>query len=170
MRTNLRGTRGGSQWSPARLEDDSELSNLTLEDRSPSEPVRAVAKAGETRHLVEFRVGGSGERVMHGGSFATLREARLRRTWIAGKLAAMRYPDVKALLKARATVDLAADRWLASRRDVREGTRKTYDVALGRLRPRIGTLKLSEVTPAQVNELVEELVAAKLERESIRKT
>jgi hypothetical protein len=59
---------------------------------------------------------------------------------VAGEVAAMRVPDIRALetIAAPLTVDRAADRWLASRRDVRERTRKTYDVALGRLRPRVG--------------------------------
>jgi integrase len=104
--------------------------------------------------------------------FKTRRDALARKAWVTAELAALRVPDIRALeaIAEPLTVDRAADRWLASRRDVREGTRKTYDVALGRLRPRVGTLELVDLTPARVNELVEELVDAELERESIRKT
>jgi integrase len=101
-----------------------------------------------------------------------MREATIRKQWVAGELAAMRMPNIRALASAGdpTTVTQAADRWLESRRDVAEGTRKTYDVALGRIQPRLGRLPLGDVTPARVNGFVEELVAASLQRESIRKT
>jgi hypothetical protein len=36
------------------------------------------------RYRVRFRLGGAGSRARYGGSFATMREAKIRRDWIAG--------------------------------------------------------------------------------------
>ena len=92
-----------------------------------------------------------------------------RRDWIAGELAALRIPDLSVLTADVLTFRIAAGRWLESRRDVAPGTSATYDVPLGRLLPRLGARPLAELTPAVWNELVAELVAVPLKRDSIRK-
>ena len=55
---------------------------------------RRQAKRG-TRYRVMFRLGGRESAPRYGGSFATLREARIRRDWVAGELAAMRIPNLR---------------------------------------------------------------------------
>lgn len=54
---------------------------------------------GEKRYDVRYRMSGGREaRVEHGGTFTTLREARLRRDLVAGEIAAGR--DPRAILAA----------------------------------------------------------------------
>jgi hypothetical protein len=72
---------------------------------------------------VRYRLGGRESRIRYGGTFRTLREARARRDWIAGELAAMRVPVLEALTAtdgapATVTVRVAAAAWRASRLDV----------------------------------------------------
>lgn len=125
------------------------------------------------RYRVRYRLGGRVSTVRHGGSFATLREARARRDWIAGELAAMRAPDVRDLGQAPAapmTLRELATRWRSSRIGVSEGTLRTYDVNLGRILPLLGERAVEALEPADVAELVAHLHAEGLARESIRKT
>jgi integrase len=124
------------------------------------------------RYRVLYRIGGRGYRLLHGGSFETLREAKARRDWIAGELAAMRIPDLE-LLERRVDVVLLRDlagRWRESRIGVSEGTAKTYDVNLGRILDVLGDRDVAAIEPADVAELVARLDADGLARESIRKT
>jgi Phage integrase, N-terminal SAM-like domain len=65
---------------------------------------------------------------------------------------------------------VTADRWQASRVDVSEGTAQTYRVALGRLLPRLGDRAVESITAQTVAELVGELHAAGLKKQTIRKT
>ena len=48
--------------------------------------------SGVRRYVVRFRRGGRYFPIEHGGSFPTMREARIRRDLIAGELAAGRNP------------------------------------------------------------------------------
>lgn len=57
---------------------------------------RRRRRAGDATYRVLFRVGGRESIPKHGGSFRTMREARIRRDWIAGELAAMRDSDIPA--------------------------------------------------------------------------
>jgi hypothetical protein len=63
-----------------------------------------------------------------------MREARARRDWVAGELAARRVPDLSTLAAPAPGVTLRepAKRWQASRVDVRESTRIQHRTALGR--------------------------------------
>lgn len=130
--------------------------------------------AGATRYLVRYRTGGRRARVRYGGSFRTLREAKARRDWITGELAAMRVPDLGRIARAEApaavTLREAAEAWRSSRVDVARGTDATYSVALQRLLPRLGRLEVSELDVARVAAFVGELHSEGLARESIRKT
>ena len=130
---------------------------------------RRVRKSGTVRFEVSFRLGGREAAPRYAGSFRTLREARQRRDWIAGELAAHRVPHVALIEHATVTFAQAAERWRQSRRDVAQGTAHTYEVALRRLLPLIGERPLQEITAVVVNEVVETL-SAKLKRESLRKT
>jgi integrase len=100
-----------------------------------------------------------------------MREAKGRRDYVAGELAALRVPDLR--LDAPATLDTlrrAAERWKASRVDVATGTLTTYDVALGRLLPRFGDTPIEAIDAQMVADLVAELHAAGLRKHTIRKT
>jgi len=61
-------------------------------------------KAGEKRYQVRYRLGGRAYPIVHGGSFPTMKEARARRDFIAGELAAGRNPaDALRALAEQAT-------------------------------------------------------------------
>src|SRR5438105_3883347 len=55
------------------------------------------SSGGRVRYRVRFRLGGRESKPHYGGSFATMREARLRRSWIEGEFASMRVPNLAAL-------------------------------------------------------------------------
>ena len=79
------------------------------------------------RYVVRYRLGGRAYPIEHGGSFRTLREARARRDFIAGELAAGRNPaDALRVLTEQAprrTFRQWADSYEKSRVDVAERTR-----------------------------------------------
>lgn len=124
------------------------------------------------RYRVRYRLGGREAPRLFGGSFRTMREARTRRDWVAGELAARRVPDISALNHPAAAVSLrdAAERWQASRVDVAQNTRIQHRTALGRLLPILGNLPVDRITPADVADLVAQLATAGKARESIRKS
>src|SRR5438309_1436693 len=86
---------------------------------------------GTRRYVVRYRLGGRAFQVVHGGSFKTLREARARRDFILGELAACRDPAVslRALQETptRRTVGQWARAWLDSRVDLDTATHRTYE-------------------------------------------
>jgi integrase len=133
--------------------------------------VKRTTSAGERRYRVEYRLGGREAPTCYGGSFKTLREANDRKRWIAGELAAKRAPDLAFVATATTlTLRTLAKQWQASRVDVSEGTAQTYRVALGRLLPRLGDCAVDSITAQTVAELVGELHAAGLKKQTIRKT
>jgi hypothetical protein len=88
---------------------------------------------GGRRYAVRFRRGGRYFPVEHGGTFGTLREARIRRDLIAGELAAGRDPReaIRASVpSALLPLEAWRERFLASRLDVDENTLKNYRTAL----------------------------------------
>jgi integrase len=133
--------------------------------------VRRPTKDGGTRYRVEYRLGGRESTTRYGGSFRTKREALARKAWIVGELAALRVPDLRLTgAPAASTLRQLADRWQASRVDVSAGTMQTYRVALGRLLPRLGDVPVEKLDAQTVAGLVAELHAAKLKKQTIRKT
>jgi len=129
-------------------------------------------KNGGVSYRVMFRVGGRESMPRYGGAFSTMREAKIRRDWIAGELAALRVPDLGVLAKDRAAPTLAeaAERWRGSRVDVSEGTRVLHRVALARVLPLLGSKRVDELTVDDVNEVVSTLAAAGKKRETIKKS
>jgi integrase len=101
-----------------------------------------------------------------------MREARIRRDWVAGELAALRVPDTRLIGASVSSPTLrnVAEEWQASRVDVAEGTAATHRVNLRRLLPILGDRQLDEIEPSHVAQLVSELHEKGLKRESIRKT
>jgi integrase len=124
------------------------------------------------RYRVRFRLGGRESVPRYAGSFATMREARIRRDWVAGELAALRVPDTRlvSVSVSSPTLRNVAEEWQASRVDVAEGTAATHRVNLRRLLPILGDRQLDEIEPRHVAQLVSELHEKGLKRESIRKT
>jgi integrase len=135
---------------------------------------RPTADGGK-RYRVMYRLGGRETDPRYGGSFKTKRLATIRAGWIEGELAANRVPDLRLLASEREpstgpTVRALAKSWQAARVDVSAGTMQTYKVALGRLLPRLGSTLVAELEPSQVAELVAELTAGGLRKQTIRKT
>ena len=132
--------------------------------------VRRRRSDGGTTFRVLFRLGGRESMPKHGGSFRTMREARVRRDWIAGELAAARVPNLKLGSATARTLASAAAAWRASRVDVAESTATTHRVNLRRILPVLGERAVDSIEPADVAALVARLHDGGLKRESIRKT
>jgi integrase len=101
-----------------------------------------------------------------------MREARIRRDWIAGELAALRMPDLALLAEPPVAPTLAelAERWQASRVDASENTKLMHRSAVRALLPLLGTRPVDSITPADVQELIGALTAKGRKRETIRKS
>jgi hypothetical protein len=126
---------------------------------------RRPRKKGGQNYRVMFRLGGRESTPRYGGAFRTMREAKLRRDWIAGELASLRVPDLRlGAQPAETTLATAARRWQDSRVDVSAGTAQTYAVCLNRLLPRLGDVSGSRIEPKTVAALVAELHGAGLKR------
>jgi integrase len=131
---------------------------------------RPTADGGK-RYRVKFRPGGREAAVRYGGSFRTMREAKVRRDAIAGDLAALRMPELYLVgPDLLPTLAEMAERWRASRVDVSAGTMATYRFALGRLLPRLGDTPVERIDAQTVADLVAELHAAGLKKQTLRKT
>jgi integrase len=133
---------------------------------------RRAAASGSVRFRVVYRVGGRESRVRYAGSFQTKREALVRKAWVAGELAAMRVPDLSILAESPMAPALrdVAERWQASRVDVRESTTIQHRTALNRVVPVLGDRPVDEISAADVADLVGRLVDDGKARESIRKS
>lgn len=129
-----------------------------------------IRRRGE-RFRVEYRPGGREAPIRYAGTFSTKREAKLRRDYVAGELAALRLPDLRLLApEPSPTLRSVAERWQASRVDVRESTKVQHRTALGRVLPHLGERTVDSIMPADVAELVGALAAEGKARESIRKS
>jgi integrase len=121
--------------------------------------------------------GGRESQSPYGGSFKTLREATIRKNWIAGELAALRVPELRAAGADRAatppTLAEAGERWRQSRIDVVEQTGNMHRSAFVRIfkvAPELRSRRVDEVTVDDVTALVAALAATPYKRETIRKT
>lgn len=84
-------------------------------------------KNGKT-YAIKYRRGGRYFPVEHAGTFATLREANLRKQKVGEWLAAGLDPqqELKKLTQTPVTMHSACEAWLASRRSISDSTRDTY--------------------------------------------
>jgi integrase len=132
----------------------------------------APMSSGDTRHRVEFRLGGRETRTQYGGSFRTLREARERQRWITGELAARRIPDLSAVADPvqAPTLTVAAEAWLASRLDAAEATKAQHRTSINRCTRVLGSKRIDMITPQDVAAMVGTLHDGGTARESIRKS
>jgi integrase len=135
---------------------------------------RFVAKDGSSRFRVRFRVGGRESAIGYAGSFRTMREAKVRRDFVAGELAAKRVPELRRPDERRVpTLAEAEARWRAGRIDVVEGTQNVHRSAFNRIRrfaPKLMRRRVDEVDVDDVIELVAALVAHPYKRGTIKKT
>ena len=124
-----------------------------------------------TRYRVKWRAGGREDVPRAAGTFPTAREARIRRDWVAGELAAMRMPDQTLLAAPERAPQLreVADRWLESRIDVADHTRLQHRSDIARALPTLGDRSVDEITAADIAALVAELAKTK-KRETVKKT
>jgi integrase/recombinase XerC len=123
------------------------------------------------RFRVKYRLGGSESAKRYGGSFGTLREARIRRDRILGDLAAGRVPDLAITIPEAPpvlTLATAAEAWRASRIDVAETTRTLHRVALARFVRVLGDRDVTTITPADISAVIGDLSAGGLARNSLR--
>jgi integrase len=134
-------------------------------------PSAWVERRGD-RWRVRYRVGGRESEKLFGGSFRRKADAETRRRVILGELAALRLPDLRLLADSPKPPTLleACDAWRQSRVDVSEATRTLHRVALKRVTDQIGQLRVDEITPSTVADLVARLHAAGAKRETIRKS
>jgi integrase len=92
--------------------------------------IRRRQTTSGARFQVRYRLGGRAYPLQHGGSFATMKEARLRRDLIGGELAAGRNPAdlLRAMVAPRPVRTFADlyDEFTASRVDVAETTKINY--------------------------------------------
>jgi integrase len=120
---------------------------------------RREAKSG-TRFQVRYRLGGRAYPLVHGGSFETLKEARLRRDLVAGELAVGRNPaDLLQAMVERPPVRTFrewAEAYKMSRVDVGAETRKNMLSHLKRLNARFGDRDPFTITIADCQEWVGE--------------
>jgi integrase len=116
------------------------------------------------RYVVRYRLGGRTWPLVHGGSFRTLKDAKVRRDLIGGELAAGRNPAdlLRTLLDQPApiaTVGTWAHRYLASRIDIDANTAKNYRTALKKIEATFGTRDPGTLTVAEVATWVSDLAA-----------
>jgi integrase len=132
---------------------------------------RVRLPSGTVRYRVVYRLGGRETPRLYGGSFRTRREADERQRWLAGELAARRVPKLRHTDETAAvTLRQLAKRWKAARVDVSAGTLQTYEIAFGRLLPRLGDTAVEGIDAQAVAHLVGELHANGLKKQTIRKT
>jgi integrase len=133
---------------------------------------KRLTSTGMARFLVRYRLGGRETVPRYAGSFQAKRDALARKAWVLGELAAMRVPELRLVADDpnSPTLQQLADQWKASRVDVAVGTMQTYDVALGRVLRRYGPERVANIDAPKVAELVAELHAAGLRKQTIRKT
>jgi integrase len=100
-----------------------------------------------------------------------MREARIRRDWIAGELAAMRMPDLASLAEPETepTVGEVAGRWQASRQDVRDATTIQHRTSLRHVTRLLGDKHCGEIGWEDVQRMIDTLSHENRARESVRK-
>jgi integrase len=123
-----------------------------------------LTATGEKRYVVRYRLGGRAYPVVHGGTFKTMKEAKVRRDLLAGEIAAGRNPA--HVLQALATVPAPAlnlrrwtDKFLAARLDVDANTMKNYRSMLTKVADRFGERRPEELRADDVAEWIAELAA-----------
>lgn len=132
---------------------------------SPAHIITRHTDRGAPRYVVRFRMGGRIFKLVHGGSFRTMKEARIRRDLIAGEIAAGRDPrPMLAELRKKApagpvTFKELSAQWLSRRVDVAETTHAQLTTRARRLDAKWGNDDPTLITPAEVADWVAEIAA-----------
>jgi integrase len=122
--------------------------------------VRAT-KTGEKRYLVRYRLGGRAFKQLSAGTFKTLKEARARRDFVAGEIAAGRDPSIALLaltieqLPSR-TLTEWAELYVAARVDLADETHANVRSHLKRILPTFGNKDPALIRPGDVQAWVAE--------------
>ena len=132
---------------------------------------RRKRKKGFT-YVVRYRIAGREAPVHHAGSFKTMREAKIRRDWIAGALAAGRDPaaELEQLRnpKEAQTLESLVESYLAGRVDRAPQSLKQARSYLTKILPLLPTTTVDEMTPGDVNHVIgrlnQELVPTSVHR------
>jgi integrase len=118
---------------------------------------RRATKTGP-RYVVRYRLGGRAYPLQHAGSFKREREARARRDFVAGELAAARDPAVAlrtlASSQPRRTLASWASAYESSRVDYADETLKNLASHLKAILPMFGEREPAAITPADVQEWI----------------
>jgi integrase len=115
------------------------------------------------RYVVRYRLGGRAYPIVHAGSFRTLKEAKARRDFVGGELAARRNPAdaLRALVTTGAspvrTFADWADAYQASRVDYAAETAKNLASHMKAILPTFGNRDPATITVADVQEWIGEL-------------
>lgn len=111
---------------------------------------------------VIYRTGGRGHRVRHGGSFPTMKLARLRLDTILGWLAQGRNPDDELaalrLPPARKTIEDWYAAFIASRVDVTRSAEKLYNNSRRQFVPLLNDIPPERLTASDIQEAVNTLM------------
>jgi integrase len=113
------------------------------------------------RYVVRYRLGGRAYPIVHAGSFKRLREAKARRDFVAGELAAGRNPAdaLRALVEQpqRRTFRQWSDAYKTSRVDLATETTKNLNSHLKTILPTFQDRDPATITPADVQEWIASL-------------
>src|SRR5262245_48093785 len=100
----------------------------------PSLTITTRQRESGPRYVVRFRLGGRAYPIQHAGSFKTMREAKARRDFVAGELAAGRNPAeaLRALVEQplMRTIEQWGEAMVTSRLDISEGRIAFLNLAL----------------------------------------
>jgi integrase len=129
----------------------------------PSLTITTRQTASGPRYVVRFRLGGRAYPIVHGGSFRTMKEAKARRDFIGGEIAAGRNPadGLHAMTetpKVRTFTDVY-DAFTASRVDVSDLTRGNYATHRLRLVDLLGQRDPTTITWHDVQDVITSLSA-----------
>jgi integrase len=126
--------------------------------------IRRRETASGPRFQVRYRLGGRAYPLVHGGMFTTLKEAKTRRDFVAGELAAGRNPAEALRTLTEQPTTRTISQWgeamADSRLDISEGRLRFLQLALRtRINPAFGDRLPAEITAPQVQEWVANLAA-----------
>jgi integrase len=112
--------------------------------------------SGAKRYQVLYRQGGRAWPVEAGGTFRTLKEARIRRDYVGGEIAGGRNPrdSLRRIEPPRRSLDDWFKLWLKTRIDVDERTRENYRVHWKRISPRFGRRRPDEIGHGEIQEWI----------------
>ena len=117
---------------------------------------------GGKRYQVVYRRGGRAWPLESGGTFGTLREARVRREFVGGEIAAGRNPReaLRAVTSPKRVLDDWFALWLETRIDVDDRTRENYRVHWKRIKPQFGRRRPENIEHGDVQEWINEQLEA----------